>query len=141
MRLARDNGCPVDHNVMPLAAKGGHVECLRFARDNGASWGSFNMFNAASFAANAGKLDCLRYALENGCPAYGGMCNVATRSGSAECLRYLHERGFAIYASTALTAAEIRRLECYMYIRQNGPSPDMITRALALRNGWPETRD
>ena len=41
----------------------GHLECLKYARDNGGEWGE-----TIEAAVRGGHLACLRYAREAGCP-------------------------------------------------------------------------
>jgi hypothetical protein len=50
--------------ICSVAAVNGHLECLKYAHENGSSW-------SAETCANAAKhdhIDCLKYAYENGCP-------------------------------------------------------------------------
>ena len=67
------------------AAGGGHLECLRYAHENGCPW---DVYTCRS-AARGGHLECLRYAHENGCPWDGATCmqSAALREGHLECLR------------------------------------------------------
>ena len=46
------------------AAKYGHLECLKYAHENGCPWDEVT----CSEAAENGHLECLKYAHENGCP-------------------------------------------------------------------------
>ena len=46
------------------AAFNGHLECLKYAHENGCPWTEYT----CSHAAKNGHLECLRYAHENGCP-------------------------------------------------------------------------
>ena len=46
------------------AAEGGHLECLKYAHENGCPWDEWT----CSMAAFNGHLECLKYAHENGCP-------------------------------------------------------------------------
>ena len=46
------------------AAKNGHLECLKYAHENGCPWDG----ETCSEAAENGHLECLKYARENGCP-------------------------------------------------------------------------
>ena len=46
------------------AAKNGHLDCLKYAHENGCPWDEDTCTNAAE----NGHLDCLIYAHENGCP-------------------------------------------------------------------------
>lgn len=45
-------------------AKNGHLECLKYAHENGCPWS----YETTKYAAENGHLDCLIYALENKCP-------------------------------------------------------------------------
>src|SRR5680860_920011 len=45
------------------AAKNGHLECLKYAHENGCSWDEIT----CKSAAENGHLECLKYAHENGC--------------------------------------------------------------------------
>ena len=47
------------------AAKGGHLEVLKWARANGCPWGNEK---TCTFAAKGGHLAVLKWARENGCP-------------------------------------------------------------------------
>ena len=49
---------------MKEAALNGHLEVLKWARENGCPWDSFT----CSYAALNGHLEVLRWAKENGCP-------------------------------------------------------------------------
>ena len=46
------------------AASGGHLECLKYAHENGCPWDE----ETCSEAAYGGHLECLKYAHEKGCP-------------------------------------------------------------------------
>jgi len=52
-----------DDTPCRVAALGGHLDCLKYCRENGCPWGLWVMESAAF----SGSLDCLRYACENGC--------------------------------------------------------------------------
>ncbi len=71
-----------------LQLKTGHLECLRYAHENGCPWGE----NTCHTAACNGHLDCLRYAHENGCSWDKYTCDDAAENGHLECLRYAHEK-------------------------------------------------
>jgi len=46
------------------AAKGGHLEVLKWARENGCPWDEWT----CAYAAEGGHLEVLKWARENGCP-------------------------------------------------------------------------
>jgi hypothetical protein len=71
------------------AAWYGHLECLRYAHENGAPWDE----RTTSDAARNGHLDCLRYAHEHGAPWDERTTSYAARHGHLECLRYAYFRG------------------------------------------------
>ena len=62
LRWARENGCAWNANTCAFAAEGGHLEVLRWARENGCEWDA----RTATYAARGGHLDVLRWARENG---------------------------------------------------------------------------
>jgi hypothetical protein len=53
-----------DKKTCDYAAEGGHLEVLKWARDNGCPWGS----DTCLYAAENGHLDILQYLWANGCP-------------------------------------------------------------------------
>jgi hypothetical protein len=50
--------------VCAAAASGGHLDVLRYARENGCPWDE----RTCAHAAASGSIECLRYAREHGCP-------------------------------------------------------------------------
>jgi hypothetical protein len=54
------------NNSADDAAKNGHLDCLKFAHENGCPWSE----NTTSYAARGGQLNCLKYSHENCCPCY-----------------------------------------------------------------------
>ena len=62
--LHENVGCPWDEETCRKAAISGHLECLKYARENGCPWNT----ETCEGAAYNGHLECLKYAHENGCP-------------------------------------------------------------------------
>jgi len=56
----------VRYDVCELAAAGGHLDVLKWARGAGCEWDEFT----CSAAGRAGYLDVLKWAVENGCPCF-----------------------------------------------------------------------
>jgi hypothetical protein len=48
LKWARENGCPWDEQTCYSAASGGHIEVLRWARENGCPWTESARLLAAS---------------------------------------------------------------------------------------------
>ena len=64
LKWARENDCPWDKWTCAFAAEGGHLEILKWARENGCPWDE----GTCSYAAYGGHLDVLQWARANGCP-------------------------------------------------------------------------
>ena len=62
------------------AAKGGHLEVLKWARENGCPWDE----NTCAYAALGGHLEVMKWARENGCPWDEETCACAARGGHLE---------------------------------------------------------
>ena len=127
----------LDDDTIMFAAENGHLECLRYAHENGAPWSSLTCMSAGK----NGHLECLRYAHENGAPWDEWTCVNAAQNGHLECLRYAHEHGAPwgpqiMYAGgevgvdgslTTRNAAENGHLECLHYAHENGAPWDKHT--------------
>lgn len=66
------------------AAKGGNLDCLIYARDNGCKWNE----TTCAAAAEKGNLNCLKYAHEHGCEWTSDTCGIVAWAGHLECLKY-----------------------------------------------------
>jgi hypothetical protein len=67
----------------------GHIECLKYAHENGCGWDTLT----CSKAAQGGHLDCMKYAHENGCEWDTETCEDAAFKGHLECSKYARENG------------------------------------------------
>jgi len=77
-----------DKETCNKALSKGHLECLKYAHENGCPWDQWTCSNASK----GGHIECLKYAHENGCP-WDGTCANASYYGHLECLKYAHENG------------------------------------------------
>ena len=64
LKWARENGCPWDEETCWKAAERGHLEVLQWARENGCPWNELT----CAYAALGGHLETLKWLRENGCP-------------------------------------------------------------------------
>ena len=64
LKVARQNGYPLDKETCSAAAYGGHLSVLQWARQNGCPWDTYTCANAAL----SGHLPVLQWARQNGCP-------------------------------------------------------------------------
>ena len=91
LRFLHENvGCPWDEETCREAAGNGHLECLKYARENGCPWNK----KTCEFAAHRGHLECLKYAHENGCPWDKDTCWNAAAYGQLECNSYARSTSF-----------------------------------------------
>lgn len=70
-----------------------HIECLKYAHENGCDWDS----TVCTYLAEHGQLDALKWAHEEGCEWDASACAAAARKGHLEVLKYLHENGCEWY--------------------------------------------
>ncbi len=78
LKWARENGCPWsewDARTCSDAAKGGHFELLKWVRENGCDWDHW----ICIYASKKGYMNILKWARENGCPWSEDVCINATK--------------------------------------------------------------
>ena len=83
------NECPIDEGACAHAAENGHLECLKYLREEAkAPWG----WKTANWAAANGHLHILEYLVERKYDQYNEFsCWYAAENGHLDCLKYLHE--------------------------------------------------
>eukprot|EP00951_Prasinocladus_malaysianus_P022515 scaffold188889_cov44-Prasinocladus_malaysianus.AAC.1 len=64
LKWARENGCPWNEHTCAYAAWGGHLEVLQWARENGCPWGEYT----SELAVEGDYLEVIEWLKENGCP-------------------------------------------------------------------------
>ena len=105
------NECPIDEGACAYAALNGHLECLRYLREEvKAPWD----FYTAAWAARNGHLHILEYLVERKYGKYNGdACLWAAKNGHLDCLKYLHETAKAPWNEDAVRSAhENNHPEC-----------------------------
>jgi hypothetical protein len=91
-RWARENGCPWDESTCAAAAKGGHLEMLKWAREQDPP--CFWDWKTCAAAAEGGQLEVLRWAREQTppCPWSEATCASASELGHFEVLKWAREQ-------------------------------------------------
>ena len=125
LKCLKQNGITLPKNIAycNTAAENGHLECLKFAHQNGCFWDK----DTCKAAAGGGHLECLQYAHQNGCPWNQATCYYAAYGGHLECLQYAHQNGCQLNELVCEYAAENGHLKCLQYARQNGCPWDLET--------------
>jgi len=118
--------CPIDEWACACAASGGHLEVLKYLREEvKAPWDS----GTAPLAARNGHLHILEYLVERKYDQYSeDTCAYAAMNGHLDCLKYLHETAKAPWDSRAVREAhENDHPECVQYLLDN---------SCPLPSGW-----
>jgi hypothetical protein len=89
-------------NWVVHAAQNNHTSLIKYAYENGFSWGTYGP-NISYFIASNGNLECLKYVHERGCTWNEEISFVAAGKGRLDILMYAHEhvsfrRAFFIHA-------------------------------------------
>jgi hypothetical protein len=112
------NECPIDESACAFAASNGHLEVLKYLREEGkAPWDS----RTAAWAAENGHLHILEYLVERKFDKYNEWaCTLAAKYGYLDCLKYLHETAKAPWDSWGVFwAHKNNHLQCLQYLRDN----------------------
>ena len=89
LRWARENDCLWDEDVCAAAARSGHLEVIQWAREHGALWNE----DTCTFAAQGGHLEVLQWAREHDCPWGGETCGFAAMGGQLAVMQWAREHG------------------------------------------------
>ena len=112
------NECPIDSEACAYAAQNGHLEILKYFREEvKAPWD----WMTASWAAQNGHLHILEYLVERKYDEYSAVaCWFAANNGHLDCLKYLHETAKAPWNSDAIREAHGKNhTECVQYLLDN----------------------
>jgi len=112
------NECPIDEYACEYAAENGHLECLKYLREEvKAPWD----WGTAALAALNGHLHILEYLVERKYDQYDVyVCAYAAMNGHLDCLKYLHETAKWPWDSRAVRFAhENNQTECLQYCLDN----------------------
>ncbi len=118
------NECPITVWACASAAENGHLECLKYLREEAkARWNS----DTAAGAASNGHLHILEYLVERKFDEYEeDACEFAAKHGHFDCLKYLHETAKAPWDEEVVREAhKYNETECVQYLLENNcPLPD-----------------
>ena len=120
------------NRLMPDAAGGGHLEVVKWLREQGYAWTN----DVCSAAATNGSLEVLM------------TCESAIRSRELYVLKWVRKNGCPWGEQTCCTAAQMGELEMLKWARDNGCPCDEVCRSAALydrlhvlkwlrKHGWP----
>ena len=124
------------NDICDVAAKNGHLKCLKWARRNGYRWDE----ETCAFAAKYGHLDCLMWArcsqnAKEACPWDEWTCSWAAKEGHLKCLKWARRNGCPWDEDTCAYAAKYGHLDCLIWARKHGCPWDEKTCAYAAYHG------
>ena len=141
LHLAHTMGYQWDPQVCDAAAGGGHLELVRWLRENGCPWGNFT----STLIIKSGSQRCanpqpacfefLKWAHANGCPWSFHANAEAAATGRLDILRWAHTQDppYLSDAYTCTTAAEHGHIAVIQWLRAQVPpcnwGPDVYTYA------------
>jgi len=112
------NECYINEYVCAYAALNGHLEILKYLREEAkAPWD----WRTAVRAARNGHLHILEYLVERKYDKYDEWaCQFAAMNGHLDCLKFLHETAKAPWNSDAVREAHVNnQTECVQYLLDN----------------------
>jgi hypothetical protein len=112
------NECPIGEYACENAADGGHLEVLKYLREEvKAPWDSWTAY----CAAKSGHLHILEYLVERKFDKYNEeACYRAAEKGHLDCLKYLHETAKAPWNYLAVRDAhKFNHTDCVQYLLDN----------------------
>ena len=112
------NKCPIGTYACAYAASEGHLEVLKYLREEAkARWDS----ETANGAAAKGHLHILKYLVERKYDKYDAYaCERAAEKGHLDCLKYLHETAKWPWDSWAVRYAHVNKhSDCVQYLLDN----------------------
>jgi len=131
LRWAKEQGAPMDVETVQLAAFGGKLEAIKYARSVGCPWDEIT----TSYAAAKGHLEVLEHLLDNGAPHGKETCAAAAFNNRLSVVQWLRRRGVAWDETVCSAAAESGRLELLRWLRDHGCPWDARVYARACMHG------
>jgi hypothetical protein len=113
------------------AALGGHLEVLKWARQNGYPWGD----KTSSNASESGHFGLLKWLAENKCHLSDDICLAAVKHGNLKVLKWARENGCLWDENTCSLAAENGHFELLKWARENNCPWDEMSCSAAAKNG------
>ena len=111
LKWAREDGCPWNTSTCANAALNGHFEVLKWAYENGCPWNTTTCANAAL----GGHLEILQWARENGCPWNSMVYANAARRGHVHILNWAFEHQCPMGANVGLEAVLGGKYEAFIW--------------------------
>ena len=116
LKWARENECLWDHYTCRNAAMYGHLDLLKWAHENGCPWED----DTVTFAAWNGHIHILQWLAENGCPWDDYAYMAAATNGQTDVLEWLRDNGYTRDIDICKDAAMNGELDILKWAHKNG---------------------
>jgi len=131
LKFAYENGCEWDVQTHVAAATGGHLHCVKYAFVEGLAWHE----SVSEAAAQNNQLECLKYVLQKGCPASEKVTFEAAKAGYLECLRCALDFGCVISSQSCTKAAAGGYIDSLRLLHDHGAEWDETAPREAAQHG------
>jgi hypothetical protein len=122
--------CSFDDETCPAAARGGHLEVLKWLHEQGSPWDHWT----TAAAAFGGHFEVLQWLQKQQCPLNISSCNLAARAGNFEILQWLHQKKYPFNADTCEEASRAGHLEILKWLhKKKCPWDTRTTKNMAVR--------
>jgi hypothetical protein len=137
IKYLRENDCPWDPEASQFAARYGHLDVLRWIWNEGGPWPA----SVITMAASGGHIDILQW-LHTGqimCLVFPSVSVAAAANGRTDVLRWLHANGMTVWNGNVCAAAAANgHLETLQWLRANDCPWDELTCDFAVKMGHTE---
>lgn len=115
LKWAIENGIGCSVAASARAAENGHLECLKYLHASG-----IEIHRDITAYGACTNIECLRWAYENGYRMSQFACSQAERHGNIDCLRYAHENGGIWHDPYLSSSLHYGNLEIIKYVYEKG---------------------
>ena len=120
LRYAHENGCLWDNRTTTAAAARGHLDCLRYAFREGCPIDVSSFCRKLIESQQTNSIDCLEFGIDNGAStADPELMLVAARYYNSVFLSYFHQRGLPITEDVVLETVKHERIDSFIYCMQH----------------------
>lgn len=117
LKFAYENGCEINDFMYMYISDTDNIECLKYLHEIGWEWDE----RATKYAISVDNLDFFIYMYENGCKIHDNLLKVSASGGKIDTLKYLYNLDYNFDKSDLIIdVVEGNNLECVKFLHDNG---------------------